>query len=112
MGAPMVRNLARAGFELTVRDADSDRQSRIAAEIGAADAEAPGSFGSVEAVVTMLPTGADVRSVLLEWEGGLAAALEPGAVVVDMSSSVPTGTRELGAALAERGIPLVDAPVS
>jgi 3-hydroxyisobutyrate dehydrogenase len=112
MGAPMVRNLARAGFELTLRDADLDRQSSLAEELAAAAADGPESFGSVEAVVTMLPTGADVRSVLLDWQGGLAAALEAGSVVVDMSSSVPTGTRELGAALAARGIPLVDAPVS
>jgi 3-hydroxyisobutyrate dehydrogenase len=60
----------------------------------------------------MLPTGHDVRSVMMEWGGGLASALRPGAIVVDMSSSDPTGTRELGAALAEHDVSLVDAPVS
>jgi 3-hydroxyisobutyrate dehydrogenase len=60
----------------------------------------------------MLPTGRVVREVLLEWDGGLAAALAPGTVVVDMSSSDPPGTRELGAALAELRVGLVDAPVS
>jgi 3-hydroxyisobutyrate dehydrogenase len=68
-------------------------------------------------VITMLPDGAAVRSVAL---GGnddrgsdcLATGLVPGAILIDMSSSSPVGTRELGSALAGRGIALVDAPVS
>jgi len=112
MGWPMARNLAGAGFELTVRDADPERQERVASELGCAAAETPAAFASVDAVITMLPTGQIVRDVLLGWEGGLAAALAPGTVVVDMSSSEPTGTQELGAALAGRGVALVDAPVS
>ncbi len=105
MGAPMVRNLARAGFDVRVRDADPDRQAGLAAELG------PGAeaFDGLDAVITMLPTGADVRDVL---EGEVGAGLAAGTVVVDMSSSAPVGTRELGAALAERGLTLVDAPVS
>ncbi len=58
----------------------------------------------------MLPTGQIVREVLID--NGLADILTTGTVVVDMSSSEPIGTRELGAELAERGIPLIDAPVS
>jgi 3-hydroxyisobutyrate dehydrogenase len=112
MGWPMARNLARAGFRLTVRDADGARQQRFAHEHSARAADAPGAFREVDAVVTMLPTGRIVREVMLEWQGGLARALPRGAVVVDMSSSDPTGTRELGRALAEAGVALVDAPVS
>jgi 3-hydroxyisobutyrate dehydrogenase len=108
----MVRNVSRAGYELTVRDLAPERQAEVASELGASEANVPADFAGVDAVVTMLPTGADVREVLLDWGGGLAAALSPGAAVVDMSSSVPTGTRELGRALGERGIALVDAPVS
>ncbi len=58
----------------------------------------------------MLPDDKIVRLALLD--GGIADALKPGATVVDMSSSNPNGTIELGKALAERGIGLVDAPVS
>ncbi len=112
MGWPMARNLARAGFALTVRDADGDRQRRFAAEHAARAADAPGAFGEVDAVVTMLPTGRVVREVMLEWQGGLCRALPRGALVVDMSSSDPTGTRDLGRALAAHGVALVDAPVS
>ena len=112
MGWPMARNLARAGYRLTVRDADSARQQRFAAEHKARAADAPAAFREVDAVVTMLPTGRIVREVMLEWQGGLAGALARDAIVIDMSSSDPTGTRELGRALAANGIALVDAPVS
>ena len=59
----------------------------------------------------MLPDGAAVRQVLLGADG-IAAGLSPGCVVLDMSSSEPLGTRELGAQLADSAICLVDAPVS
>jgi 3-hydroxyisobutyrate dehydrogenase len=112
MGWPMARNLVRAGHALTVRDADAARQERFATEHGCAFAADPAAFAEVEVVVTMLPTGAIVRDVLLGWDGGLARALRPGSVVVDMSSSEPMGTRALGAELLNREIALVDAPVS
>jgi len=67
-------------------------------------------------VITMLPDGRTVRKVLCgegdTFKGCVAERLEPGAIVLDMSSSSPIGTRELGALLEGRGIQLVDAPVS
>ena len=62
--------------------------------------------------MTMLPDDRAVSAVMLEWDGGIASALQPGAVLVDMSSSNPNGTIRLGKALAERGIGFVDSPVS
>jgi 3-hydroxyisobutyrate dehydrogenase len=112
MGAPMVRNLAAAGFPLTVRDANDALQAQIATEVGARQARSSSDFAEVDVVVTMLPDDRAVSAVMLEWDGGIASALRPGAVLVDMSSSNPHGTIKLGEALAERGIGLVDAPVS
>lgn len=114
MGWPMAANLARAGFPLAVFDADRARGPRFASEFGAKSAPSLGEIGHVsDIVVTMLPTGAIVRAALLENESGaLAAALAKGSVVIDMSSSEPVGTQQLGAALAKRGITLIDAPVS
>jgi 3-hydroxyisobutyrate dehydrogenase len=112
MGRPMARNLAAAGYDLVVRDADAALQESVASELGAVPAADPAAFRDVGAVVTMLPTGRVVREVLLEWNGGLAGALAAGSVVVDMSSSDPPGTRELGTALTALGLVLVDAPVS
>jgi 3-hydroxyisobutyrate dehydrogenase len=114
MGAPMAANLARAGFSVVLFDIDAARAHSVAGQIGARAADGLDALGrDAGAIVTMLPTGRDVRSVLLEAENGaLAAALAPGSVVVDMSSSDPVGTRELGAALSARELALVDAPVS
>src|ERR1700753_2362465 len=103
MGWPMAHNLAEAGFPLTVRDADAGVQQRFADEHeGAQSAASPADFAGCEIVVTMLPNDAIVRGAIVEQDGGIAAHLAPGAVVLDMSSSNPAGTRALAAALAER----------
>ena len=61
----------------------------------------------------MLPDGNAVREAILGWAGGgIAAALKPGAVVLDMSSSDPVGTQTLAQDLAPAGIRVIDAPVS
>ena len=112
MGAPMVRNLATAGFALTVYDANEAVLAAIAEEVGAKAAQSPADFSRADVVVTMLPDDRAVTAVMLDWEGGIASALRSGAVVVDMSSSNPAGTIKLGDRLEEDGIGLVDAPVS
>lgn len=112
MGWPMAANLVRAGFDVAVHDADPARMQAFCGEF---QARAPGLAGlaASEVVVTMLPDGHVVRRVLLEDDGGaFINTVQPGTVVVDMSSSEPTGTRELAARLAQRGVALVDAPVS
>jgi 3-hydroxyisobutyrate dehydrogenase len=109
MGWPMARNLVAAGYPLVARDADADRQGRFAAEHGATAADSASAFAGAELVVTMLPDDRVVAAALLD--DGIAAALPQGAVVVDMSSSNPTGTRALGERLPD-GVELVDAPVS
>jgi 3-hydroxyisobutyrate dehydrogenase len=112
MGWLMARNLRRAGLELVVRDIDAGTSARFAEEFGATVASAPADFAPVDVVVTMLPDGKVVARAILEQDGGVASGLTRGAIVVDMSSSNPLDTRALGPRLAERGIGLVDAPVS
>ena len=112
MGWPMARNLRAAGFDLVVRDADPALADRFVAEHGGSAAAAAADFAACAVVVTMLPNDAIVAEVLLEWDGGLARALAPGAVVVDMSSSSPTGAKAVAAALDGTGVAVVDAPVS
>jgi 3-hydroxyisobutyrate dehydrogenase len=112
MGWPMARNLVAAGYTVRVHDAVPGRAARFAAECGGAAAESLEALAQgVDIVVTMLPSGRNVLDVATG-SGGLATTLSKGAVLVDMSSSDPLGTRELGAVLAARGIALVDAPVS
>lgn len=115
MGTPMARNLAKAGFAVVAYDSDRAKAEALAAE-GSSLSAAPdlASLGArCSVVVTMLPDGDVVRKVMLDDNGdGLAAYLTPGSLLIDMSSADPIGTRALGQALSEKGIGLVDAPVS
>jgi 3-hydroxyisobutyrate dehydrogenase len=110
MGVPMAARLAGAGF--TLRGWDLAPPARLAAAAAgiplAASAAAAGSDAA--AVITMLPEGKAVRAALED--PAVAAALTPATLVIDMSSSDPLGTCGLHAALAARGIALIDAPVS
>lgn len=98
MGRPMAANLEAAGFSIQSFDVNG-RGNRKSAHAAAENAEV---------VITMLPDGDAVRETVLD----ALPALKPGAVVIDMSSSDPAGTRALGAALSAKGIDMVDAPVS
>ena len=114
MGAPMAANLVRGGHDVLGYDIAADKARRFAQMHGTRTPESLAEVGThADIVVTMLPTGREVRDALLEAQGGaLAANLRQNAVVVDMSSAEPVGTRMLGRDLAERHVALVDAPVS
>lgn len=111
MGKPMAANIAKAGHELFVIDSDASQAAKVAADIGARALHSVSEVPAVDVVVTMLPDGNSVRAVALG-EGGLATTLKAGTIVVDMSSSQPLLTQETAAALAAKGIVLIDAPVS
>jgi len=111
MGWPMAANLARKGFDLTVFDVDAGRSREFAETIGGR----PGTLAALagcDCVIAMLPTGAHVRELLLEQDGSAFLQANPKAIVVDMSSSEPAGTRSLGTELAKHGVIFLDAPVS
>ena len=113
MGWPMSSHIAQAGHELTVFDADAARAKRFAEEFKCKAAVSLADVAANEITVTMLPTGRIVCQALTEdQDSAFAKALKPGALIIDMSSSEPMGTRELGAELAKRGATLIDAPVS
>jgi len=112
MGWPMARNVRQAGHPVVVYDMDAARAPRFVEEFGGVAAHAPADFAGVSVLITMLPDGAAVAQAVLEWDGGIAAALTAGSVVIDMSSSSPLDTQALGVQLAERDLGIVDAPVS
>ena len=117
MGAPMARNLQRAGFRVALNDIDANLANVLAREIdGKAYTSLPEMAQDCRVVITMVPDGRIVREVALGRAGapeaGLAAGFANGSVLIDMSSSAPTGTQQLGRELAERGIAMIDAPVS
>ena len=112
MGAPMARHAAAAGFQVVAADANPAALERFCAAVQCERAESLAQLGrACRVVITMLPDGAAVRQVLLGPQG-VAAGLAPGAVVLDMSSAEPVGTRGLAMQLAQASVSLVDAPVS
>jgi 3-hydroxyisobutyrate dehydrogenase len=112
MGRPMVAALARAGYGLTIFDRDQAAAASVANVTGGAIASSLTGLGAAsDIVILMLPNGKVVADVMLG-EGGVCEGLGAGALVIDMSSSFPPGTVELGKRLAERGVDLIDAPVS
>ena len=111
MGAPMALNLLKAGHEVTVHNRTRDREVPVAAA-GATQAKSPAAAAqSAEVVITCVSDTPDVEQVILG-ESGVIDGAQPGTVVVDMSTISPATTRQIAAALAEKGIAMVDAPVS
>jgi 3-hydroxyisobutyrate dehydrogenase len=106
----MAACIARARHALTLYDSVRERAMQVATEQGCRVADGFDGLAASDFVVTMLPTGQIVRDLYLR--EGLAQKLRRGTLAIDMSSSEPVGTRELGAALAASGITLIDAPVS
>lgn len=113
MGLPMATRIATHGYPVHAYDASPAALQPLRAVSGVVAAESLADVGRVCAVVIlMLPDSAVVKSVLFGENGGLAAQLKPGAIVIDMSSSSPSVTRELGPRLKTAGVDLIDAPVS
>jgi 3-hydroxyisobutyrate dehydrogenase-like beta-hydroxyacid dehydrogenase len=112
MGARMAANLRRAGYELTVHNRTAERAEAFAREHGATVAATPAEVGAAaDVVITMVVDGPQVESLLLGADGAARDAPE-GTLFVDMSTIAPADTRRIGAALRERGLGFLDAPVS
>jgi 3-hydroxyisobutyrate dehydrogenase len=114
MGNPMAGHLVKAGFDVTVFDARPETMQAFVAQHGGKSAVSLVEVASgADVVITMLPNDKVVREVILGEgsENCVAAGLAKGAVVMDMSTCNPTGTRSLAEALEPRGIGVVDAPV-
>jgi 3-hydroxyisobutyrate dehydrogenase len=113
MGWHMSANIAKRGHDLTVYDIAPGRAAQFASQHNCRAATSLAEIAANDFIVAMLPTGQIVRDVLLEVENSaFTKALKPSALVIDMSSSDPVGTRALGASLAHYGAILIDAPVS
>ncbi|GJD66613.1 2-hydroxy-3-oxopropionate reductase [Methylobacterium frigidaeris] len=111
MGLPMASRLVAAGWTVIGFDPSRAASEAFAAAGGRAAHSARAAAERASIVVTMLPDGKAVRAVLAGPDG-VAGCLAPGAIVIDMSSSAPVGTRDLARELGGAGIVLIDAPVS
>jgi 3-hydroxyisobutyrate dehydrogenase len=111
MGTPMSKTLLAAGFSLVVYDVNAKAVEPLVAmgaEVAASPADLAERCGKV---ITMLPNSGIVEQVVLG-TSGLAKGFHPGSVLMDMSSSVPTSTREIADKLSAIAVEMIDAPVS
>ena len=112
MGRPMAKNLLKAGYDLIVADKFAPAAVEDVAACGAQAAASNMEVGAAaDVLITMVPNSPNVREALFG-EDGAAKTLKAGAIVLDCSSISPIASREICAELAEKGIEMLDAPVS
>lgn len=112
MGRPMVRNLMKAGHEVVVYDIISENVEMMTKE-GAKSADSPKAVAQEceELIITMLPNSPHVKSVVMG-ENGVLEGAKPGVILIDMSSIDPLASKEIFEACADKGVKMLDAPVS
>ena len=111
MGNPMAANLVRAGHQVTVHDLRREAAINLL-EMGAQWADSPKeAVPGNEVVFTSLPVPRDVEAVVLGQDGVLEGAVD-GTIYVDLSTNSPTVVRKLHQVCAEKGVTVLDAPVS
>lgn len=111
MGKPMAKNLIKAGYQLLVNDfnkASVEELKALGAEVCSSNKEIAEKS---DVVITMLPNSPHVKEVALG-EGGLVEGAHAGLTLIDMSSIAPLASREIAEKLAEKGVEMLDAPVS
>jgi 4-hydroxybutyrate dehydrogenase/sulfolactaldehyde 3-reductase len=110
MGLPMARNILQGGHQVAGHDTSTKTRAAHVANGGTAASSAAEAADDANILITMLPTGDIVRSVLLDADGA-AARLPANALVIDMSTIHPMESDAIRDDLASRGIGMVDAPV-
>jgi len=111
MGRSMAYNLHKKGFEVTVWNRTSAKMEEAAAW-GAKTASSPKALAEAcNVIFTMVGDTPDVREVV-EGENGVLAGARPGTILIDMSTISPEATRSLAGRAAEKGVEMLDAPVS
>jgi len=111
MGKPMVMNLLKAGHEILAFDIIKENVD-IVVKAGAKAAESPAQVAKdCPLVITMLPNSPHVKTVVMGKNGVLEGA-KPGLKLIDMSSIAPLASQEIAKACKEKGVRMLDAPVS
>ena len=109
MGAPMARNLASAGFEVTVWNRTRSRADELGLPVAASPAEASAAS---DLTITMVVDSPQVEEVLFGDGNGASEGMAEGHLVVDMSTIAPTAALAIGERLGPQRVPFLDAPVT
>jgi 3-hydroxyisobutyrate dehydrogenase len=111
MGRGMSHNLLMAGFDVVVWNRTAARMELLA-EAGATTAASPAELAAEsDIIITCVSDTPDVQAVILG-DQGVIHGVRPGSLVIDMSTISPQATREMAAALDEKGVHMLDAPIS
>jgi len=111
MGRPMCHHLLKAGYPVTVYNRTKEKAEALAKE-GAKTADSPATASAdSEVIITIITDTPDVLEVILG-DNGVIHGAKPGSVVIDMSTISPSATRSMAGRLSEKGIDMLDAPVS
>jgi 3-hydroxyisobutyrate dehydrogenase-like beta-hydroxyacid dehydrogenase len=111
MGGRIAKRLVQQGHGIGVFDSDQARMDELAS-LGATPYDTLRDLAAAhDTILTVLPNADIVKRVVLG-EGGLIGGMKEGSLLIDMTSSVPAVTREVSEALSQRGILMLDAPVS
>ncbi|MFD6321766.1 2-hydroxy-3-oxopropionate reductase [Streptomyces sp. NPDC058442] len=111
MGSPMSENLIKAGYDVTGHTLEQEKLDRLAAAGGTAASSVAEAVRDADVIITMVPASPQVEAVAYGAEGILENA-RPGALLIDMSSITPQTSVDLAAAAGDKGIRVLDAPVS
>jgi 3-hydroxyisobutyrate dehydrogenase len=111
MGLPMAQNLIKAGHQVTGVDLSAAAKDKLKASGGALADSAGAAAMQADVVVTMLPSGKEVRALYLD-AGGIVAGAKKGALLIDSSTIDVESARVVAKAAMEKGLLMVDAPVS
>lgn len=111
MGAPMAKNLLKAGFAVTVHNRTREKEQELAAA-GASRAASPKEAAQgADVVISNVSDTPDVEAVILGEEGAIHS-MTAGSVLIDVSTISPIATKAIAEKLAAKGIEMLDAPVS
>jgi 3-hydroxyisobutyrate dehydrogenase len=111
MGLPMAQNLIKAGHQVEGVDVNAAAVGKLVAAGGAAVETAKSAAGRADVFITMLPSGKEVREVYLGPSGAIENANE-GTLLIDCSTIDVETAREVASAADQRGLMMLDAPVS
>jgi 6-phosphogluconate dehydrogenase len=111
MGGPMAANLLKAGHTLHVFDLSADAVAQAVSHGATAAETAVGAVEDAEIVISMLPASRHVEGLYLG-ETGLLRHIADGALVIDCSTIAPASAQKVAKAAGERGLTMIDAPVS
>ena len=111
MGKPMAQNLIKAGYDLTVYDVVPEKLAVVVQAGAHAAASSRDVAAKSEIVITMLPNSPDVKEAVLG-AGGVLEGAKRGTILIDMSSIAPLASREIATKAKEKGVVMLDAPVS